>query len=399
MATVSEIQQYNNWTVIPNNFNETYLAIEHIKDYRLEIPNDVLQVFKDKLESENIYVGNEEIIKEIISGVIKGNIILQGPPGTGKTTIARILCEVFNTKYMECTAVSDWTTYDTIGGLQPAVNDDEQEIVISKNGKIVDSLLQCSNTILYKEEYGGKEQASWLIIDELNRCEIDKVFGDLFTVFGTDSEESERSIPLWFESDENKKKIYVPMRYRIIGAMNNIDKNFVSDISRGLSRRFTFISLLPPLESEFNDELKYIKNKASKRVSFKLEKYNGLDEVKANELLEDTTFKEAEVVMLDFLKHIRYENNEKYLGLQIGTAQIIDTYENILLNMSLFGYESIADKKKEIHSIIDSTLCNRIVPQMDGFDFQKLNDFYDFINNDGEYGWLKKTKESIKQKI
>lgn len=399
MATVSEIQQYNNWTVIPNDFYDTYLATEHIKDYGLEIPNNVLQVFKEKLETENIYVGNDEVIKEIIAGIIKGNIILQGPPGTGKTTIARILCEVFNTECMECTAVSDWTTYDTIGGLQPSVNEDEQEIVTSKNGKIVDSLLQCSNTILSKEEHDGSKQASWLMIDELNRCEIDKVFGDLFTVFGTDSDEFEKSISLWFETDENKKKIYVPTRYRIIGAMNNIDKNYVSDISQGLSRRFTFITLLPPREESFSEELSYVKIKAMKRVCSKLGDYNGVDIAKVTSLLEDMAFKEAETVMCKLIKHIRYENDKDYLGLQLGTAQIIDSYENILLNMVLFGYESQDDKKKEIQTIIDSTVCNRIVPQMDGFDWERLSAFYDYIKSDGEYDWFIKTKESIRQKI
>lgn len=399
MRSIEEIKQINEWAIIPESFEDTYIATEHYKNTKMVIPNDVLKRFKDILEKNDVYIGEDEILKEIITGVIKGNIILQGPPGTGKTTIARIICEVFNAKAIECTAVSDWTTYDTIGGLQPSVNDKEQEIVIPKRGKIVDSLLECSNTILDNEEYSGTEQASWLIIDELNRCEIDKVFGDLFTVFGSDSQEIDRSIPLWFETDENKKKIYVPARYRIIGAMNNIDKNYVSDISQGLSRRFTFITLLPPIEERFSEELKYVKTKAMKRVCSKLEDSNGVDIAKATSLLDDMSFKEAETVMCKLIKHIRYEKDKEYLGLQLGTAQIIDSYENILLNMVLFGYESLDDKKKEIQTIIDSTVCNRIVPQMDGFDYERLSAFYDYIKSDGEYDWFIKTKESIRQKI
>lgn len=399
MHSIEEIKQINEWAIIPESFDDTYIATEHYKNTKMVIPNDVLKSFKDILEKNDVYIGEDEILKEIITGVIKGNIILQGPPGTGKTTIARIICEVFNAKAIECTAVSDWTTYDTIGGLQPSVNYKEQEIVIPKRGKIVDSLLECSNTILNKEEYGGTEQASWLIIDELNRCEIDKVFGDLFTVFGSDSQEIDRSIPLWFETDENKKKIYVPARYRIIGAMNNIDKNYVSDISQGLSRRFTFITLLPPIEERFSEELKYVKTKAMKRVCSKLGDSMGVDIAKATSLLEDMPFKEAETVMCKLIKHIRYENDKEYLGLQLGTAQIIDSYENILLNMVLFGYESLDDKKKEIQTIIDSTVCNRIVSQMDGFDYERLSAFYDYIKSDREYDWFIKTKESIRQKI
>jgi MoxR-like ATPase len=399
MAEIDEIKQINEWAIVPTSFNDTYLATVHVKDKKLIIPSDVLQALKDALDVDNVYVGNDEVLKEIITGVIKGNIILQGPPGTGKTTIARIICDVFNVNAMECTAISDWTTYDTIGGLQPSVNDDDKEIINPKNGKIVDSLLECFNVILEKEEYGGAKQASWLIIDELNRCEIDKVFGDLFTVFGSDSQDSEKSIPLWFENDKNKRKIYVPARYRIIGAMNNIDKNFVSDISQGLSRRFTFITILPPEEKDFDEELKRIKEKAVKRVCSKLVEYSGVEASEITTLMDDSVFKEAELIMCNFLKHVRYDNDEKYLGLQIGTAQIIDVYENILLNMVLFGYENVQDKKMEIYSIVDSTLCNRIVPQMDGFDYEKINTFYTYLTSDGEYVWLHKTKESVKKKL
>lgn len=80
--------------------------------------------------------------------------------------------------------------------------------------------------MLENEHHGGTKQASWLVVDELNRSEIDKVFGDLFTVFGSDDLDK-RKLPLWFENDPNKQLLYVPRRYRIIGLMNNVDKNYV----------------------------------------------------------------------------------------------------------------------------------------------------------------------------
>ena len=399
MANIDEIKQYNEWTLIPDSFEDTYIATRHVQEPNLIIPENVLSVLKQQLEEHDIFLGNEDVLKEIISGLVKGNIILQGPPGTGKTSIARIICDVFNIKANECTAVSEWTTYDTIGGLQPSVNDDDKEIVIGKNGRIVESILDCCNTVLEKEEHDGEKQASWLIIDELNRCEIDKVFGDLFTIFGSDKSGEKKSIALWFEKDTNKKQIYIPNRYRIIGAMNNIDKNFVFDISQGLSRRFTFITILPPKESYFLEEVENAKKKAAKRVYAKLNGMDGITEEKLQELLSDPEFRNAESVMCNLLKHIRYENDEKYLGLQIGTAQIIDTYENILLNMALFSYNDVADKKQEIQKIIDSTVCNRITPQMEGFDDERLRNFLDYFVSDGQYEWFEQTKKSVGMKL
>ena len=399
MANIDEIKQYNEWTLIPDSFEDTYIATRHVQEPKLIIPENVLSVLKQKLEKEQIFLGNDEVLKEIISGLVKGNIILQGPPGTGKTSIARIICDVFNVKANECTAVSEWTTYDTIGGLQPSVNDEDKEIVIGKNGRIVESVLDCCNAVLEREEHTGEKQASWLIIDELNRCEIDKVFGDLFTIFGSDKLGEEKSLSLWFEKDTNKKQIYIPNRYRIIGAMNNIDKNFVFDISQGLSRRFTFITILPPNESDFLKEIENAKRKAVQRVCDKLSDMKDINEEKILELLNDSDFRNADGVMCNLLKHIRYENDEKYLGLQIGTAQIIDTYENILLNMALFGYDDAVDKKKEIQEVMDSTVCNRITPQMEGFDDERLRNFLNYIVSDGQYEWFVQTKRSVEMKL
>lgn len=252
MAKLDQIEQFNNGNIFPETYDNTYLATRYIADKAIVIPDNVLEKLKEKIEERGLYFGDESVLQEIITGIIKGNVILQGPPGTGKTSLAKIICEVFNVDYNEATAISDWTTYDTIGGLQPDVDGSGNEILIGKNGCIVESIVNCCNSIVQSEHYEGEKQASWLILDELNRCEIDKVFGELFTAFGNDSLSIPKSIQLWYEKDTNKKQLFVPNRYRIIGAMNNIDKNFVFDISQGLSRRFTFIEILPPEEGYCN---------------------------------------------------------------------------------------------------------------------------------------------------
>ena len=57
------------------------------------------------------------------------HVILTGPPGTAKTTLAEITCALAAQAdlcdgYVLTTATADWTTYETIGGLQPSATDD-----------------------------------------------------------------------------------------------------------------------------------------------------------------------------------------------------------------------------------------------------------------------------------
>lgn len=398
MANLDQIEQFNNGNIFPEDYGATYVATKHIATKAISIPVNVLGLLKSKIREKGLYFGNDDVLSEIVTGLVKGNIILQGPPGTGKTTLAKIICEVFNVDCDEATAISDWTTYDTIGGLQPDF-DGKNEILTGKNGCIVESILHCCNTVVKNEHYSGEKQASWLILDELNRCEIDKVFGELFTVFGSDSLSAQKSIRLWYEKDENKKRIYIPNRYRIIGAMNNIDKNFVYDISQGLSRRFTFIEILPPEEEYFEEEVKNAKNQSQKRVSKKISAYGGItvDDSYFENINGNAAFATAEGDLKELLRHIRYakENDSSYLGLPIGTAQIIDVFETAYITFIMGEYDIAEMKKDGFIAVLDSVIASRIIPQMDGFDYMKLNLFYTAISERQDFSGFKKTKRAI----
>lgn len=396
MSNLDKIDQYNKGTLFPVSYQDTYLATKHVQEYPLDIIDNVVDKLNTEVKNAGLYFDDSDMLKEIATGLIRGNIILQGPPGTGKTTLAAIICKVFNVKHDVITAVSDWTTYDTIGGLQPSIDDEGNEVITGKNGRIVESIIECCNTVLEKEKYSGTEQASWLVVDELNRSEIDKVFGDLFTVFGSDDVDK-RKMPLWFENDPNKKILYVPRRYRILGLMNNFDKNYVFDLSHGLARRFTFISVLPPKEDKFNLEIQNCKDIIAKRLPNKIDKIGSLSltEGYIKTLFADPTFQLNEKILLDLLKSIRYETNDG-LGLQFGTAQIIDLYENIVIQMILDDYiSSTTDKDKQMHRILDASVNDRILPQVDGADYLKLKKFITTTNEDSKYDWFEKTKYTL----
>lgn len=399
MANVNKIEQYNKGTVFPDSYEETYLATKYISDIKLMIPDNIFHIFKEKITEKGLYFGDDSVLRNIIAGVIKGNVVLQGPPGTGKTTLAKIICDIFDVSYTEATANSDWTTYDSIGGLQPTANDEGKEVIVGKNGYVVSSVLKCCDLIVKYENDNGKLQGNWLILDELNRCEIDKVFGDLFTALGSDASETEKIINLWYQKDENKKIIYIPNRYRIIGAMNNIDKNFVNDISQGLSRRFTFIDILPPEEKYFSQEAQNAKKLAKQRVAEKIVSFGKetIDSDYLNELDSIEGFNEVESNMLELVKRIRYlhSDDEAYLGLQIGTAQIIDLYESIYIALIVANIKKEDSKTDILKDIADSTISSRIIPQLDGYDFNKLTQFFENIQTDSMFSYMKRTKDAL----
>ena len=161
----------------------------------------------------------------------KQHFMLYGPPGTGKTTIAQFIAKTLHDAYTMITGSADWTSQDVIGGYQPVGE--------GKVRFVPGVLLQNFDRPL--------------IIDELNRCDIDKVIGPLFTVLS----EQKTTLPYRTEvSDENSAAYvilpkpkpgagdheFAPKRgWRIISTINSIDKAALYQMSFALTRRFGWI--------------------------------------------------------------------------------------------------------------------------------------------------------------
>lgn len=203
---------------------------------------------------EGLYFPDEGALRDQIRAAIRSgkHVVFTGPPGTGKTELAENAAEQLAreydrfTGYQLTTATADWTTFDTVGGRMPA---DENDALEFSPGIV----LECF-------KHGGSQQNELLIVDELNRADIDKAFGQLFTVLSGQGvtlpfEDGDEPIEIVPESDldgrPDRHEYVVPEDWRLFGTMNSYDKTTLYEMSYAFMRRLAFVEVgIPDLGSE-----------------------------------------------------------------------------------------------------------------------------------------------------
>lgn len=167
----------------------------------------------------------------------KQHIMLYGPPGTGKTSLARwIASSLPGGQWTLVTGSSDWNSQDIIGGYQPVGNGDVD---------FVPGILL-------------RDFDRPLIIDELNRCDIDKVIGPLFTVLSG----QQTTLPYRTDISDKHSQAYAILprpkpnaaehefapgpAWRLIATINSIDKASLYQMSYALARRFGWVYVDAP---------------------------------------------------------------------------------------------------------------------------------------------------------
>lgn len=223
------------------------------------------RVLADVQANDLVFPDPERLVRRCVTALLVGNLVLQGPPGTGKTTLARILAEAFNVRLLATTATSEWSPYHVVGGYRPHSDNSLK----ATYGEVTTAVRRCADIVRRDvclpdpadadaDADGDGDaglQGAWLLIDEFNRADIDKAIGSLFTVLSRSDPEHlvQTPIDLWFENAPGAQTLWVPARFRIIAAMNDLDTSFVNPISQGLIRRFQFVTVGTPSERGTED--------------------------------------------------------------------------------------------------------------------------------------------------
>lgn len=201
------------------------------------------------IEAASVLGGMDEPRFRALSALREGlHVIFTGPPGTGKTTLAAELCEVSGAQFRIVPATDQWTTFETIGGYFP---DPETK------GESLDFLSGVVTEAI--------ESRTILIVDEINRADIDKAFGELFTLLSGKpvtlpykrKTRDEKFLRIRLDppgvsgDDDDVDVVEVPSWWRMIGTMNDSDKGSLKRLSLAFIRRFAFVPVELPRAEVF----------------------------------------------------------------------------------------------------------------------------------------------------
>ena len=170
------------------------------------------------------------------------NLILRGAPGTGKTYLAKeIALELTGGNEDQIGFVQFHPSYDYtdfVEGLRPVSNGDG-----AIEFKLQDGIFKkfCQKARDAKKT-GGQDNFVF-IIDEINRGEISKIFGELFFSIDSDYRGEKGSVSTQYANlHETDDKFYIPENVYIIGTMNDIDRS-VDTFDFAMRRRFRFVEV------------------------------------------------------------------------------------------------------------------------------------------------------------
>lgn len=222
-------------------WGDRYNIIVESDKYNEFIPYTKSDFLKEVFMDEEKY----EVVKNTL--IRKKNIILQGVPGVGKTFCAKklfysIIGKKDDTKIKTVQFHQSYSYEDFIQGFRP----NEEGKFELKDGIFYNLVKEAREEYEKAEQENRKAQEYCIIIDEINRGNLSKVFGELMMLIEGDKRKREWAIKLTYSPNEN---FYIPKNLYIIGTMNTADRSLTM-IDYALRRRFSFITLEPAFENK-----------------------------------------------------------------------------------------------------------------------------------------------------
>jgi len=162
----------------------------------------------------------------------KGQVVLYGPPGTGKTYLAVRLARAITEGDSNRVSVVQFhpaTSYeDFFEGLRPELTPAGQVTYKRRSGPLV---------VIAEQAAADPTRKYVLVIDEINRANLPKVFGELLFLM----EDRKEPVQTLYRPEE---PFTLPENLLFIGTMNTADRS-IAIIDAAMRRRFHFVPFFP----------------------------------------------------------------------------------------------------------------------------------------------------------
>ena len=242
--------------------DEYTILMDIIRDNNpLTKPNEQIEKYTKEQFLTDVYTSSEDLDTLCMLLKNKKNVILQGAPGVGKTYTAKRLAYAMmgekDKNRIEMVQFHQNYTYEEfVMGYKPNGSDFEL-----RNGIFYQFCTKAAN---------NPEKDFFFIIDEINRGNMSKIFGELLMLIEKDYRGANHKITLAY----NQKPFYVPENLYIIGMMNTADRSLAM-IDYALRRRFSFYEIEPRFASDgFRNYQKRLADETFDKLIIKIEELN-----------------------------------------------------------------------------------------------------------------------------